>query len=258
MLRLKNNKGIGSTELFISIIFMLVMGVYCWKILDLQKQSLIISNQNIEIVNIVNSMRKALSRPGTCKLSFDNMFLNTGVGEIDALYKLNTNNEQKEIFPVSRFNNTKYGLHGLEIKSYELNKTSLNGNDFDLGTNLIITFGRGFEDKTVKKDIKVFATDVEGRIVDCSLGYVFDEDKSFWRFSENGNALLDKRLIVGEDISDPKSNWQVLVNGGVKLGEMTDFNCDKLKNGSIFILKNKLNLCYREKVFELYKFGGIY
>lgn len=257
MLRL-TKKGIGSTELLVSVFFLLIMGIYSWKILERQKVAVIVSNQNIEIVDLVNSMRKVLAAPNSCRASFEDMLHNQDAGEIDSLIEVASNGQENEVYTISAFDEEKiYGKHGLKIKSYELKKSGLGEEDFEFGTYLVVTFSRSFEDRVAKKAIKLFTKEVDGRITDCSLGYTMAQNSGVWEIEKNGDASTRKRVIVGKEEINDDLPWLLAIEGALQLFP-TEGSCANFNEGSIFVTGSDLRVCSGGISKQVFEFGGIY
>lgn len=255
MLRL-GQKGVGTTELIVSLIFLLIMGIYAWKILERQKVAVLTSNQNIEIVDLVNSIRKVLAQPQSCSATFNDLLPNVDPGEIDSIIEVSSAGTKEEKFILSDYSDSRYGQHGLRIDSYELSKDGLNKDPFAQGTYLIITFGRGFHGKTTKREIKLFTEDNDGRISNCALGFTNTKSK-IWEINPQGDVTTRFKVIIGLGDDKKKEEWNVMVNGGIQFFP-TEQACTPALNGNIFSTKTGLKFCDNGLAQNIFEYGGIY
>jgi hypothetical protein len=199
---IKNEKGLSSAEILISVAFMGIMVFFSYQMLNRQKKMVVKVNQNVEATTVLFDMRKSLSGPG-CKENLSGYGRILVAGNIQSLKKLVTYQDGtstvQNIYGVNDSQPEPFSKTGLSIQSYELNPRGIAESLMPDKTYLIVNFNRGEVEGTLRRQIRVYTQETNGVITNCSL-VPFARDAGSW--TQVGKELHLKVKSVGIGTSE--------------------------------------------------------
>jgi len=192
-----NEDGFGSTELLISVFFLLIMVFFSYQMLKRQEQTVIFANQNVEATTIIFQMRSLLVGAG-CSENFSGMNRQSAEDEIKSLKKTiiydDGTFEVKETFPVESYGVQDFSKTGLSVESYSLDPKAVNRSKRGDRVYLYVRFKRGEEREYLVKTITIYIQHKLGIIENCSLSPFA---RSLGKWTNFGKELIYKRGNVG-------------------------------------------------------------
>lgn len=218
----KNQDGFGSTELLISVFFLLIMVFFSYQMLKRQEQTVVFANQNVEATTLIFQMRSLLVGGG-CSENFSGFSRQLPEGNIKALKKTviydDGSFEVKETFPIESYGVQDFTKTGLKVAGYSLDPRGMNRTTRGDRVYLYVRFKRGAEKEYLIKTITIYIQENQGIIENCSLSPFA---RSLGKWTDLGKELTYKRGNVGIKTNDLKAALSV--------------------KGSIYV-ENNLNIC---------------
>jgi hypothetical protein len=195
-----SSKSLG--KILFSVVCLIVIIAIVLVMLNEQKKMIISSNQNVEVAELLYTMKKSLIGNG-CSENFSGLE-KADVKNKTLFLKFLTNFPNGDVGILRKFHkgqeHPNLSETGLTIKEYRM--TLSDGVEY-----LEIVFDRNYDGETFVKQIPLYFTLYSnGRIKACSLTPLIDE-KEIWE-SQNGSLYLTKylNLIINDGHGEQKLN----------------------------------------------------
>jgi len=253
---LKNERGLSSLEVLMSVGFLAALIIVCLNIFKKQQIELINAIQEIEITSTINDIRLALKGEEACSATFENKVI--GSRDVKVVKKIlhypETNEiEEIEAFPLFQYGRKTFGTHDLKISDFRLIDPSGEKRGGERPVIFRVSFDKGLPDleekNIVSREIKIYATtDNLGRVEYCSLGKMIIKSKKFEAVA--GHLKRPEGHIgVGTNFVPSK----MTIKGGLLLKSDKPQKCTLDSNGVIFFdhSTKKLSICHGTKVHGL-------